>query len=203
MEQNGKTLTSEFIRHLLGPWRETAHPLRRVSRVIVRCETESELVVSLKNSFDAAKSVIGIHDQFKRSLGKIFLNKDPRSNQRSAQYWVHQWKLLEGLDDSRFRQVAIYSPFAERAGILSSRSAASVRNPGRRAKSEQRGCSRIRMTWTKRDYEIISSDTKPRLATSQTLLGSSELTIFDDFVQWRLSAPRILFARRFSSRTKL
>ena len=128
--QSGKTRTSEFIDILLAAVARNGASVKEGVRVIVRCETEADVRDVVEELVRRGQSVIGIHEQFRRSLGKVFLNKVPDPTKESAQYWVHQWKLLEGLDDSRFRQVAIYSPFTNARNLVQQIGRV-IRNPGR------------------------------------------------------------------------
>ena len=44
----------------------------------------------------------------------------PRGTQVDADFWIHQYKLLEGIDDPRFRIVAMYELIESAAIAVSS-----------------------------------------------------------------------------------
>ncbi|AYF97182.1 DEAD/DEAH box helicase [Protaetiibacter intestinalis] len=78
-------------------------------RIIVRCATAAEIrsVVSTLNQ--RGETAIGVHERFGTKEAPLgLLNRVPREH--GARYWVHQFKLIEGIDDPRFRCLAFYSP---------------------------------------------------------------------------------------------
>ncbi|RBC02532.1 hypothetical protein C3E97_007140 [Pseudomonas sp. MWU12-2115] len=94
------TLCKDFIRE----WQEaetskklaSAHP-----RAIVCCATANDIREVVGILQKAGLSAIGIHEQFEGSK-EVALVKDVPLLNNPAQIWVHQNKLTEGLDDSRF-----------------------------------------------------------------------------------------------------
>lgn len=92
-------------------------------RVIVRCADHESLV----RMRDALKGLgcqaVLIHDNVRRDNAEKLEFQSVHQALRSSksnlvEYWLHQWKLLEGVDDSTFASVAIYEPFsASRATI--------------------------------------------------------------------------------------
>ena len=90
---------------------------RGPKRVIVRCADHP----SLLNMRDALERVgckaVLIHDNVKRdNPSKLEFQGVKRALQAhesaSVEYWLHQWKLLEGVDDSTFSAIAIYDAFS-------------------------------------------------------------------------------------------
>jgi superfamily II DNA or RNA helicase len=98
-------------------------------KVIIRCDD----VTSIRNVMDAlaseagADDVIGIHDEFVEQ-GQYF-NQVPHGHE--ATFWVHQFKLTEGLDDPSFRMVAFFQPFGN-ARSLVQQAGRVLRNPDKR-----------------------------------------------------------------------
>lgn len=80
-------------------------------KVIIRCETSKDIkkiVAALKK---VKKKVIGIHENFSVSDG-YSSEVPPQNEQAKYQFYVHQYKLIEGIDNPEFCVVALYSDFA-------------------------------------------------------------------------------------------
>lgn len=95
-----RSLSREFAHR----WKKLQSDKRLASarpRAIVCCAGAAEIRTAVLALKAEGLDAIGIHEQFKSSADPTFL-KDvpPRAN--SAQVWVHQNKLAEGLDDYRF-----------------------------------------------------------------------------------------------------
>ncbi len=87
-------------------------------RVIVRCETHDEVDLVTQHLINAGEKALGVHEQFK-SRNEPYLRKSvPDPVQTDAVFWVHQYKLMEGLDDSRFRIVAVFGPFVNARNLV-------------------------------------------------------------------------------------
>lgn len=86
-------------------------------KIIVRCAAQTQIrdVVSVLRRY--GETAIGIHERFKSSdRASSLLKKVPANHE--ARYWVHQNKLLEGIDHSEFRCVALLArPSGDRALI--------------------------------------------------------------------------------------
>lgn len=101
---------SVFAEDIIGFYDETfPSPTGDPPRVIIRCDASAsirQLADELKNR---GKSVIGIHEAFKGVGGETWERKQvPEPNDESAVFWIHQLKLLEGIDDSRFQMLAMF-----------------------------------------------------------------------------------------------
>jgi hypothetical protein len=74
--------------------------------------------------------VIGIHETFQDNSGAGEYHKVPIPDRIDATFWVHQFKLLEGIDDFRFQMLALFGElrsvrsFVQQVGRI-------IRNPGR------------------------------------------------------------------------
>ncbi|MCJ7649152.1 MAG: DEAD/DEAH box helicase family protein [Candidatus Lokiarchaeota archaeon] len=83
-------------------------------KVIIRCETKEiirEIVEILKRE---GKRVIGIHEEFKNTQDLV--KKVPLGME--YEYWVHQFKLTEGIDDPSFSVLAIYNHFSNSRSLI-------------------------------------------------------------------------------------
>lgn len=81
-------------------------------RVIIHCD-ESSRITRLGDEFVRRKfTVVGIHDTFsdRHAARPWQYRKVPPPRQTDAAIWIHQYKLLEGIDDHRFRVLALFDP---------------------------------------------------------------------------------------------
>lgn len=101
-------------------------------RVIVTCESKEHIRQILKELQNKGRTCLGIHDRFEKS--ERFANEfkavpDPESN--DAEFWVHQYKLLEGIDNPSFRLLSFYGVKERDTRSLVQQIGRIVRNPGR------------------------------------------------------------------------
>jgi len=105
---------------LRKPWPASTEP----PRVIVRAKDYEGLVL-LRNTIASVlgKTCVFIHDRVSRDDPARLEFASATSAIKSPQaagvtFWLHQWKLLEGLDEKKFATVAIFQPFTNsRAAI--------------------------------------------------------------------------------------
>jgi len=99
-------------------------------RAIIRCDKPEEIRQLVSAVRNLGRSAIGIHETFDENpaVGEYYKVPDP--DVVNATFWVHQFKLLEGIDDPRFRLLALYSElhgmraFVQQVGRV-------IRNPKR------------------------------------------------------------------------
>lgn len=100
------------------------------SRVIIRCESEGH-IRQIASALDAkGEKFVAIHENFVEGGPDAWEHKrvpDPSST--DARIWVHQKKLLEGVDDPRFRILATFDPFVDTRSLIQ-QIGRIVRNPG-------------------------------------------------------------------------
>jgi len=87
-------------------------------KVIVRCADEAsirDVMKALVSEGEPPKNVIGVHDRFGDEDDRFF-SEVPRSH--DAQFWVHQFKLTEGLDNYQFRVIAFFQPFGNARSLV-------------------------------------------------------------------------------------
>ncbi len=81
-------------------------------RVIVRCKDSQEISAIASTLNDRGQKVVAIHDTFSSSDDPEDFHEQqaPNPEETDAVFWVHQNKLIEGIDDPRFSLLAIYQP---------------------------------------------------------------------------------------------
>jgi hypothetical protein len=98
-------------------------------RVIIRCD-KSDSIRQIASALRNKKiRCIAIHEKFKNKPPFEYRNV-PDPSEIEAKFWIHQFKLLEGIDDYRFKMLALFEPlnsgkaFVQQVGRI-------VRNPKR------------------------------------------------------------------------
>jgi hypothetical protein len=93
------------------------------ARVIVRADTYDSLVALRQELATLKQKTVLIHHKEKKADPKSL--RFPNVTEAMAapetqevRFWLHQWKLLEGVDDSRFGGVAIFEEFATSRAVV-------------------------------------------------------------------------------------
>jgi len=102
------------------------------ARIIIRCDKSDSIRNIAKALRNKGEKCIAIHEKFKKAHPERpwKYKKVPDPSDIKEKYWIHQFKLLEGIDDYRFRLLALFEPlnsgkaFVQQVGRV-------VRNPKR------------------------------------------------------------------------
>lgn len=100
-------------------------------RVIIRCDDGAAIRQLTKVLRHHGRTHVAIHERFADDGGRAGERRtvpDPRAE--DATFWIHQFKLLEGIDDSRFQVLALYQPLRS-ARPLIQQIGRIIRNPSR------------------------------------------------------------------------
>lgn len=98
-------------------------------KVIIRCENADDIEKIVNGLLKLKRRVIGIHENFKNLVG--FSSKVPTSaEQNNYEFFVHQFKLIEGIDNPDFCIVSIFSDFKS-TRLLIQQIGRVLRNPQR------------------------------------------------------------------------
>ncbi|OAE01057.1 DEAD/DEAH box helicase [Arthrobacter sp. OY3WO11] len=91
--------------------------LSDTDKIIVRCSSHQEIRHIVRLLQERGQLAVGIHERFKaEDKASGLLKGVPASHE--ARYWVHQNKLIEGVDHHEFRCVALFRvPTSDRALI--------------------------------------------------------------------------------------
>jgi superfamily II DNA or RNA helicase len=147
-------------------------------RVIVRCETAADVGLvagALATAVKDREQVVAIHDTFDNEEERTSRVPDPGTSK--AVYWVHQYKLLEGIDSPSFRFLALYKPLKNSRALVQQIGRV-VRNPRWEQKQRQVAyvladpATRQAAYWNKyREYEM-RLDANPDLFESRFVMDS-------------------------------
>ena len=132
VKRNFADWAAEFVDELIhfyeGDFQRLRPPDIKTPRVIVRCNSSNAINDIANRLKEKNQSVIAIHDRFS-GRGTDFRRKHvPSPENHDAIFWVHQNKLIEGIDDPSFCLLAIYEPlrnaraFVQQVGRI-------IRNP--------------------------------------------------------------------------
>lgn len=193
---SGPNTAAEFTQQLLKSVTATAKQLGANEadvRVIVRCDDAEQIKSVVPALITGGQTVIGIHETFSKSDGKHYLKDVPDPAIEKAQFWVHQNKLLEGLDDPAFRLIGIFGRFTN-ARSLVQQVGRVIRNPGlnpgQMAYVLAHAQQAQKALWERFiEYEGYVRD---RLAK-----GGSEFSALENFLATRAAAPRFYFLGDF------
>lgn len=187
--RDGANTINEFVTKLLDARTSTEKEVGLQPgqmRIIVRCSEAADIKAVARELEARGKSVIGVHERFKNTDGAIFRREVPDPATETATFWVHQHKLIEGLDDPAFRLIAIYGAFRNARNLVQQIGRV-IRNPTRAANQKAYVLAhqqdRQKDFWNRFiDYE---KDVRVRKAA-----GQAELAAFDEFIASHTNAPR-------------
>lgn len=77
-------------------------------RAIIRCDDHHHILQIGKALDSKNVSWVGIHENFDDNESTNKFQHVPGFEETEAVFWVHQFKLLEGVDDSRFELLSLY-----------------------------------------------------------------------------------------------
>lgn len=98
-------------------------------KVIIRCDDSASIRHLANELQNHGRSVIGIHETFSNNGWER--KYVPSIEDEPALFWIHQFKLLEGIDDYHFQVLAIYEKI-NNARSLVQQIGRIIRNPQRR-----------------------------------------------------------------------
>lgn len=111
-----------FLQKVLAYYKFKFGPFTNKSpKIIIRCSQRSTIIRltnKIKKDYNKTE-VISIHESFKSSKEKHFVSSVPiNTAEHSAKIWIHQNKLLEGIDDNQFKMLAIYDDFKNDRALI-------------------------------------------------------------------------------------
>lgn len=119
----GETFAQRLLRFAkrVGDSTSPGEPER--ARVIVRAETYDSLVALREELRVLGEPSVLIHHKERRNNPaslrfKSVTNAMAAPQTESVRFWLHQWKLLEGVDNDRFGGVAVLEPFSTSRAVV-------------------------------------------------------------------------------------
>jgi hypothetical protein len=167
--RSATTFARELIAFVDRTFGHTPQP-----RVIVRCDTRDAVNQVTAALAARGASVMGIHEGFGRGAARLRRDVPDADRTDLPQYWVHQYKLIEGIDSPAFQVLAVYQPirnersFVQQIGRI-------LRNPTRSATERAWVLSdpdaKLAESWEA--YRVYDRD--PRNNTYQALATAADL----------------------------
>jgi hypothetical protein len=102
----------ELLRFYYGHFQTNAPSTPDSPKVIVRCGEHGDVVDIASRLRDAGQRVVAIHERFEPP-DEIFRPTVPWPEMTDAVFWVHQNKLIEGIDDPSFRASGDLQPVGQ------------------------------------------------------------------------------------------
>ena len=81
----------------------------RTPRAIICCSNANDIEAVVTHLRNAGLEAIGLHEQFEASTDPSLMKEVPDPKNNDAEIWVHQYKLMEGIDDHRFCCIALFT----------------------------------------------------------------------------------------------
>ncbi|RVL31889.1 DEAD/DEAH box helicase [Sinorhizobium meliloti] len=93
------------------------------ARIIVRAESHESLSSLRAELVGLGEKCVLIHHKEGRANAKALRFRSVTEavaapETEGVRFWLHQWKLLEGVDDSRFAGVAVFEPFSTSRAVV-------------------------------------------------------------------------------------
>lgn len=193
---SGPNVVTEFVQQLIGSVTATARKIHLDDsdlRVIVRCEDAEQIKSVVPALIARGRTVIGIHETFGKADGKHYAKEVPNPSIETAQFWVHQNKLLEGLDDPTFRFIGIFGRFTNARNLVQQVGRV-IRNPGHNAGETAfvlaHSGQRQKALWNR----FVEYETYVR---QQLARGGSEISALEQFLAARTAIPQFYFLGDF------
>jgi len=119
-----------FIDDILKFYDETFDTgIENPPRTIIRCDRRASIRQIADSLITKGRSCVAIHERFEQNEERPWERKQvPDPSNEHAIFWIHQFKLLEGIDDSRFQLLALFEPLGT-ARSLVQQVGRIVRNP--------------------------------------------------------------------------
>lgn len=175
---------------------------KQAPRVIVRCDNLESIRQLAKALRDKGQSVIAIHERLPAtpSPSRPWEHRRvPRKKAVDAVFWLHQYKLLEGIDDPRFQMVAMYEALGNTRAIVQQIGRV-LRNPtrasGQVAFVVDHTGGEVRRRWERyREFERLNdADASDRLVLTRRVVETSRKSGALIYIDGDLREPLDLLA---------
>lgn len=193
---SGPNVATEFSRQLITSVAATAKRLGldgTALRVIVRCEDAEQIKSVVPILIARGCNAIGIHETFSKSDGKPYVREVPDPSIEAAQFWVHQNKLIEGLDDSAFRLIAIFGRFTNARNLVQQVGRV-IRNPKLKAGDMAFVLAHAKQGQKALWNRFIEYENYVQERLTQ---GDNEISALEHFLAARFATPRFYFLGDF------
>jgi superfamily II DNA or RNA helicase len=110
---------TQFVQDVLDFYDERFGQEPEPPRVIIRCDDKTTIrqIASLLEHH--GRTHVAIHERFSDAGGDTRERRTvPDPDTETATFWIHQFKLLEGIDDPRFQVLALFQPLVSARPLI-------------------------------------------------------------------------------------
>ena len=193
---SGPNVATEFVQQLIKSVAAASNQLglgESTLRVIVRCEDAEQIKSIVPALIARGRTTIGIHETFTKSDGPPYAKEVPDPSIETAQFWIHQNKLMEGLDDPAFRFIAVFGRFTNARNLVQQVGRV-IRNPELRAAEMAFVLAHAKHGQKALWNRFIEYENYVRERLGQ---GGNEISALDHFLAARTATPRFYFLGDF------
>ncbi len=187
----------EFVQQVINDYKANFGDLDPKRKIIINCSSSSSILEISRELNEQKIDFIAIHDTFQKP-DTLYLNISSKLKYRvpthpekeSAVVWVHQYKLLEGVDDPSFQMLAIYEPLRNSRALIQ-QVGRIIRNPKKKrekALAIDYTDGDLQSDWS--DYLALDKEGKLQRGFSQIVLDR-----FDSVLD-----PKLYVERKFRSK---
>lgn len=118
-ELDGARSPERFVERLIDVYETDIGPLDDTDdRIIVRCDS-IDSIHQLKAAVEAqGLTCLAVHERITTDPNVNEFRRVPDPSDVDARVWIHQYKLIEGVDDPRFRLLGIYDGFGSVRSVV-------------------------------------------------------------------------------------
>ncbi|MCT9853679.1 DEAD/DEAH box helicase family protein [Priestia megaterium] len=102
-----------FLKHVYSKHEELIDKYKKDVKVIIRFDRQEDIAKAKQILNNLTTSVVAIHESFSNNADLKVFKDVPDVTKTSSDFWLHQNKLIEGIDDNKFSILAIYSSFSD------------------------------------------------------------------------------------------
>ncbi|QWH15290.1 DEAD/DEAH box helicase (plasmid) [Bacillus mycoides] len=110
---DGEGDLEDFIQYIYCVYNEFSNKYSDEIRVIIRFDNAEDIIEAKKILEAFTDKVVAIHQTFKTDVNQKKYKNVPNTQEIPAVFWLHQNKLIEGIDDTKFSILAIYNSFSD------------------------------------------------------------------------------------------
>lgn len=111
-EMDSSTKITDLSREFAQKWEQMKNSNILPSpspRAIICCSNANDIESTVIFLRSVGLDAIGVHEQFEGSSSPYLIKDVPDPQNCGSEIWVHQFKLIEGLDDNRFCCLALFT----------------------------------------------------------------------------------------------
>ncbi|MGU3394196.1 DEAD/DEAH box helicase [Priestia sp. D51] len=117
-EYKGEEKLEDFIDYVHNKVQHFMNSFNSNPKVILRFDNVMDIIKAKEILNKKNIEVVAIHNTFKNNIEEGFYKDVPDTKGISINYWLHQNKLIEGIDDDSFSILAIYHSFNDVRSLI-------------------------------------------------------------------------------------